>query len=393
MLKKTLSALMVLIIVTLFTLTWYSARQTEHLFAAQIQALNRKTQPFLQLSLDSYQRRLLTSTARTSATTPEGTWILSHQLRHFIWGPQVTTTIVPSAHNRVSNDANSLLKNLRLVTQVDFDGSLKGTVALPDDGVPLAQGKLELSEIIWSWHPQKTVTGSLEFNLPRLRWESAQRRIALHDFTLISSGGGDTALSPRSTIIRFSRFDLGKEQLHQGQLSVESSDIAAATLNETGRLLMDSYQHLNSSQAIPVTTQLAFVKLYKNLLTSGALLRIDPFSVQLATGRMDGAASLQLTPAKDILGALLSLANIDLQLSLSFHRDAFRSCYRLIHQGLNLSKESAVRSKLDVDAEQLMGKWLEEGILTHQEGDGQYRIDFSLTQGLAELNGKNSKLF
>lgn len=389
MLKKCLSSLMILIILILFTLTWYSAHKTEELLTEQIEDFNHRAQPLIEMTLDSYQRHLLTSTARTSVTTSAGTIRLAHQIRHFIWGPKITTVMEGSSDIHAINVRGDALENFQLVTQISFDGSMKGTFKTPQNHFKFSQGSLELSGSTWQWFPKKeSATGTFEFHSASFIWETAQERLEINDFSILSSGNGEFAFPTRATTMRFSRMTLGNEELRQGQLTLEISGIDRATLNKIGHRVGQLYQQFTGPQTMPATDQLELFNLYRQLLEAGAKIRVDPLSVNMKEGSIKASGVLILKPTEDILGSLVSLSNVETDLFLTIDQPAFQNVYRLINKDHEKSAD-----KLNTEADRIIDQWVQRGLLMQQAGDKRYKFDFSLKQGQASLNGNPHPLY
>lgn len=393
MLKKCLSSLMIVIIVTLFALTWYSAHKTEQLITERIKDFNHQAHPLIEITLDTYQRHLLTSTARTSITTSKGTLFLVHQIRHFIWGPEVTTVVDPSSDAQPVNMKSDSSENFQLVTQIGFDGSMKGALETSQKHFEFSKGTVELSGFTWHWLPGKeSGAGTLEFHTASFTWETAQDRTEINDFSIVSSGNGNFAFPTRTAAIHFSRLNLGDEELGQGRINLEISGIDRATLNKIGHSLGQLHQQ-TESQTIPTTNQLDLLILYRQLLKSGATIRIDPLSVNMEGGRMNASGVLKLNPTEDILGSLLSLSNIEANLTLTIDQPAFQSVYRLITRAQKIGENEKSREELNTESDRIIDKWVQRGVLIQQTGDNHYKFNFSLKQGQASLNGNPRPLF
>lgn len=92
--KKFFSSLMIVSLVALFAMTWYTSRKTEQLFTAQIAAFNQTAPELIKVDLQSYQRKLFSSSARTALRIQGQKGIFfDHQIRHFVWGIKMVTTL------------------------------------------------------------------------------------------------------------------------------------------------------------------------------------------------------------------------------------------------------------------------------------------------------------
>ena len=422
--KKILSGVMVLILVLLFAATYVCSSRTETVFKAEIEQLNKEYPGLLTLELVDYQRGLLVSEARTRLDIRGESLLLVHQLRHFPW--------MVRALSRVDAEASTddpverrLLEQLQLQTDVALDGAVDSRFELPQLTISEAGSELKLRGLNFAAQLEAGLkAGVVDFRLQQLsliepgagtlQLAGMKLQSDLHDLQGLPLGSGTlqleqlrlspaagdafalqglsyqvataqsgATLSSRVELL-LSGLQLGGERFHDGQLVLKIAGIkveAARRLHQEARQLQREFEN---RQTDPLLLQLRLAGLYSQLLRKGVSLSLERLSLRGEPGELQGQGRFELTQAED--GASLQGVNgLQGQLQLQLDQALFSSGFRLIdalqHQGRKTN-----RAVLNEQAEQLAGALVQKGVLVRQPGG--YRLDFSLAQGQALLNGR-----
>ena len=387
MLKKVLTTLMILIILVLFALTWYSSRRTEQLFIAQIETINNSYPHLIQIHLENYQRHLFVSQARTKISTARQELTLNHQIRHFLWGMTITSSLAEDSGLAIQLAEKIPIAQLTLVSDINFKGTVKSRLEFPGESLSAADGSFELSGLKFNWQPDEvSISPNFELKLKKLVLGQNQRAIRLADLTFRASSYLENETYSNTGALHISRLDLAGEQLHNGRITLKLSGLRQKSLQE---LAVQLQRMVTSGQAASPQTQFDLLALYAEILKSGLTLKLEELLLESARGKLIGTGLLILQPTDDFLEALVSMSNINAGFQLALNRDIFKTGYRLVN---NFPDDSGgfhqPPAVLDEKAEQLIEKLIAQGIFTKQQETGRFGIDFSFSGGEASLNGR-----
>ncbi|MCW8859939.1 MAG: YdgA family protein [Deltaproteobacteria bacterium] len=387
MLRKVLSTLMVLIIIALFALTWYSSQTTEKLFTEQVEVINRAYPQLLEIKIDQYQRKLFTSQARTTVKMPEQEIALNHQIRHFIWGLTITSTLAEGSEFSSAIVQQIPLEQLALISQVNFKGDISSRFSLPEGKFTLAGQTIAVTGLALGWEQGDELSaGQAEFRMEQLALGVDQRRTELSDVLVQSNSVLTEDNCANTTSIRFSRLLLAEEELLNGQMTFSLADISMKAL----RALQNSALEVQAQGISPQPSSMSFqlLGLYSELLQSGLSLRLEELSLETAEGKMNAAGALIFEPTDEILAALLTLSHISAQLQIKLDSDVFKTGYRLLNRTQDDEQRNVTVAVLNKEAGQVARDLVQKGIFVEQPGSDQFSVNFSLSEGQAILNGK-----
>lgn len=175
--KKILSGLMALTIIVLFTLTWYCSHKTEQHFTAQIDAINLASPELLNVELINYQRKLFTANAATAISIRgEEKFSLNHQIRHFVWGVKIITTLAPDSALAKEIVTQVPPDQLQLITDFSLLGASKSRFILPQLTFQDESGNLEITGFSVGWDLNADLTtGNLVCLLDKLQIQHADQ--------------------------------------------------------------------------------------------------------------------------------------------------------------------------------------------------------------------------
>ena len=387
MLKKVLTTLMVLIILVLFALTWYSSRKTEQLFIAQIETINNSYPQLIQIQLENYQRHLFVSQARTKISTARQELTLNHQIRHFIWGMTITSSLAENSGLAAQFAEKIPVAQLTLVSDINFKGTVKSRLEFPGESLRATDGSFAISGLTLNWQPaEPSISPNFELKVKKLVLGQTQRAISLEDMAFSASSYLENETYSHADALHISRLDLAGEELRNGLITLKLSGLHQESLQD---LAVQLQRMVTSEQTVSPQTQFDLLALYAEILKSGLTLKLEELQLESATGKLIGTGFLILQPTDDILGALVSMSNINAGFQLALNRDIFKTGYRLVNNfpadGEGLFQPPTV---LNEKAEQLIEKLIAQGIFTKQQETGRFGIDFSFSGGEASLNGR-----
>ena len=422
--KKILSGVMILILVLLFVATYVCSSRTETVFKAEIERLNQNYPGLLQLELIDYQRGFLVSEAKTRLELRGESLLLLHQLRHFPWMVRVNSWIDAAASTDDPVERR-LLEQLQLQTDVSLDGAADSRFELPQLTISEGETELQLQGFCFSTQLETGLNaGTIDFRLQQLTVTEAgagtlqlvgmqlqsdfrdlqglplgRGMLQLEQLTLTPGAGDPFALqgvnyqvateqaadSLSSRVeLQLADLQLGGEHFHDGRLVLNLAGVNV----EVARRLQQEVQQLQRDYSRqptdPLLLQLQLVGLYSQLLSEGVSLSLEQLSLQGDPGELQGEGRFELTQAAGA-GGLQSLNGLQGQLQLQLDQDFFSSGFRLV-DALQRQGRKTNRAVLNEQAEQLAGALVQKGILVRQAGG--YRLDFSVAQGQALLNGQ-----
>lgn len=422
--KKILSTLMVLTLITLFAMTWYSSRKTEQIFTEQITAINQISPEIVKVDLQHYQRRLFSSQAVTVVSIKgKERMKLHHQIRHFVWGVKMVTSLAKESElaavlapdqlhlttdfnlqgasqtklnvPEISfQDAKGSLKITGLQAHLDFNENLsKGTFNCQIDSLHVQQAdqtELDLSNLSISSQMtdlQDIPLGSGELLLEKLNMSvQGQPTVELH--TIRYQGKTDLVQNSYKgdATITFAELLLADETVGQGELKLTLSDIDTELLRSLQQTTKKLQTVALNQQSSSFELQLQLLGLYTELLHSGITLTLEKLSLHSGDDQIIGNGTLTLLKKTTAGRTFLSLQNIKGAFQLDIDHGAFVTGYRLFNKlrfGTDQKQNSAVLAE---QAEQIAGGLLQKGIFIRQTGD-KFHLDFSLSEGQGTLNG------
>lgn len=421
--KKILSTLMVLTLIALFVMTWYLSRKTEQIFTEQIAVINQISPEIVKVDLQNYQRRLFTSQAVTVVSVKGKKKVkLHHQIRHFVWGVKMLTTlakeseaaaITPEQLHLTTDfslqgasqtklnvpeisfqDVNGSLKIIGLQTQLDLHENLNsGTFDCQMDSLHFQQAdqtELDLANLSISSQMtdlQDIPLGSGELLLEKLQVDiQGQPAVTFH--TVHYQGRTDLVQNSYNSnaAITFAELLLADETLSQGELELTLSDIDAELLHSLQQTAIKLQTLVLNQQASSFELQLQLLGLYTELLHSGITLTLEKLSLHSGDDEINGNGILTLLKKPTAGNSFFSLQNIEGSFQLDIDRGAFVTGYRLFNKlrfGKGQKQNPAVLAE---QAEQIAGGLVQKGIFIRQNGD-KFHMDFSLFEGEGKLNG------
>ncbi len=424
---------MVLSIVILFTLTWYCSLQTEQHFTAQITAINQLSPELIKVELINYQRKLFTSDAETAVSFRGTEEVrLNHQLRHFVWGVKMITTLAPDSALAREIAPKIPLDQLHLTTDFSPLGASKSRFILPQLKFQDDRGNLELTGFSagWDLNGDQTMGNFVCFldNL-KLQWANQSElnlanlsisaritdlpdiplvngEIQLEKLKLVRRGKpavefqniqyrGETDLSlglfSSTAELDFAQLLLAEETLHDGRLKLTLSGIDAELFRSIQQITGQLQQQALDQQSVPLELQLQLLGLYTELLNSGVTLTLEELSLNTDKGEVNGKGTLALPSGSTAEISLFSPENITVNFQLEIDLGAFVTGYRLLNNLQSTGGQYQNRAVLAEQAEQIAGGLVQKGIFTRQDGD-KFRVDFSWAEGQGELNGEPFQL-
>ncbi|MCD6581577.1 MAG: DUF945 family protein [Desulfuromusa sp.] len=420
--KKILSILMALTIVALFALTWYCSNQTEQHFTAQIAAINQASPELINVELINYHRKLFTANAETAIRIRgEEKLSLNHQIRHFVWGVKMITTLAPDSALAKEIVIQLPSDQLQLITDFSLLGASKSRFILPQLTFQNDSSSLEMTGFSIGWDLNGDLTmGNLiclldnlqiqhadqsELNLANLRISSQMTdlqdiplgngELQLEKLQLMRSGKpaiefqniqywGQTDLHQElfssAAELNFAQLLLAGETLSNGRLKLTLSGIDADLIHSIQQTAGQLQQQTLNQQSSPLELQLQLFGLYSELLNSGITLTLEELSLSTDNGKVSGDGVLSLLKESTAESPLFSLESITANFQLEIDRDAFVTGYRLLNNLQSAEDKYQNPAVLAEQAEQIAGGLVQKGIFTRQDGD-KFRIDFSWAEG------------
>ncbi|MEA3544930.1 MAG: DUF945 family protein [Thermodesulfobacteriota bacterium] len=427
--KKILSILMALTIVILFALTWYYSRKTEQLFTAQIIAINQAAPELIKVELKNYQRKLFAAQAETAIRIGgEKEVQFNHQIRHFVWGVQMVTTLAPDS--ALANEIATIipLEKLQLTTDFSLSGTSKSRLILPQFELKIDSGRLKITGFSAGWDLNADLSSGNfvsfldnlqlqqadqgELNLVNLKISTqmadlqgiplGEGELQLEKLQLMSRGESDIEFQniqyrgqadlnqdvfSSVTELSFSQLLLAGESLSDGRLNLSLTGIDAELLRSLQQTKEQLQRQVFDQQVSSIELQLQLFALYTELLSSGMILNLEDFSLQTANGAVKGTGKLALLEKTATKGSLFSLQNVEGSFHLEIDQGAFVAGYRLFNKLQSGEGQYQNPAILVEQAEQIAGGLVQKGIFVQQDGD-RFRIDFSWAEGQGKLNGK-----
>ncbi|MDX2480876.1 MAG: DUF945 family protein [Desulfuromusa sp.] len=431
--KKILSSLMVLIILTLFVLTGYSSRKTEQLFTSQIKIFNQAAPEQIKIELQNYQRSLFSSSART-ALRSQGQEKISfdHQIRHFAWGIKMVTTLANNSDMAQVIAEKMPLEQFQLKTDINFRGASQSNLELPAIRFQDASKSLKITGLRARWDLNADLTmgeftgqvdslllqqaEQLEMNLSGLAIASQMSvfqdiplgsgELQLEKFQLVVQGKpaiefhniqyqGQTDLEQdifsSTAALNFSAAFLAEEKLSDGQVKLVLSGVNSEVLRSLQQTAEQLQNKALNQQSSSLELQLQLFGLYTQLLQSGISLDLEKLSLDTENGSINGKGTLVLLNSTAAARSLLSLENIKANFQLDIDQGAFVTGYRLFNNLQSSGGNKQNSAVLADQAEQIVGGLEQKGIFVRQGGD-KFHVEFSLSEGQGKLNGEPFQL-
>ncbi len=429
--KKILSGLMLLILVVLFAATYVCSSKTEEVFKAQIEQLNQDYAGIVNVELLDYQRGFLVSEVKTKINLQQESLPLQHQIRHFPWKVRMLTGVAEGSDIAAGLAEQISLEQLQLQTDVSLSGSSQSHFSLPELTLADDEATFTLKGLRFDFDLEEQLSGgNLFFRLEGLSVvEAGSAELTIADVEMDSSftdlqglplGGGDfligkvslqqaekpifelnelryNALSRLENEQLTSGLDLqlaglalGGETFTDARLQLQVSGIDAAAVRELRTNARQMQADLLGQQIDPVILQLQLLGLYSRLFQAGLTVSLTDVSLQADEGTMQGKGSVTLQELNLSGGASTGFDKIDGQFQLDVDSSIFNAGFRAL-DNLQRQGRSANPAVLNEQAEQLAGGLIQKGIFTRRENGG-YRLDLSIKQGQAELNGNAFRL-
>ncbi|MDA3902923.1 MAG: DUF945 family protein [Desulfuromusa sp.] len=426
--KKILSSLMALIIITLFVLTWYSSRKTEQLFTAQIKTFNQAAAEQIEIELQNYQRSLFSSSARTSLRVQGQEEVtFDHQIRHFVWGIKMVTTLAKDSDLARVIAEKTPLEQFQLKTDINFRGASQSKLELPAISLQEANGNLKITGLRAGWDLNADLTmgemtgqadnlllqaEQLEMNLSGLAFTSQMTdlqdiplgngELQLEKFQLMDHGKpaiefhniqyqGQTELEQdifsSTAALSFSTAFLAEEKLSNGRLQLVLSGIDSEMLHSLQQTAKQLQNKALNQQSSSLELQLQLFELYTQLMQSGVSLNLEKLSLDTENGSINGKGTLALLNSTSAARSLFSLENIKADFQLDIDQGAFVTGYLLLNNLKSSGGNKQNSAVLAEQAEQIAGALVQKGIFIRQDGD-KFHVEYSLSEGQGKLNGE-----
>lgn len=183
---------------------------------------------------------------------------------------------------------------------------------------------------------------------------------------------------------------LGGETFTDGRLQLQVSGVDAAAVLEMRANARQMQAELRGQQIDPVILQLQLLGLYSRLFQAGLTVSLEQLSVQADDGVLQGKGSVRLQELNFTGGGSMAFDKLDGQFQLDIDSSVFNAGFRVLNN-LQRQGRSDNPAVLNEQAEQLAGGLIQKGIFSRRE-EGGYRLDLSVKQGQAELNGKSFQL-
>ncbi|MDX2494499.1 MAG: DUF945 family protein [Desulfuromusa sp.] len=426
--KKILSSLMIVTLIALFAMTWYTSRKTEQLFTAQIDAFNQTTPELINVDLQNYQRKLFSSSARTALRIQgkEGIFFY-HQIRHFVWGIKMVTTLSKDSELAQIIAENTPLDQFQLTTDISIQGASQSKLALPEINFQNPNGRVQITGFSANWDLDADLTmGELTCQLDNLVLQQAEQvEMNFSGFSLSSQmtnlqdiplGSGELLLEKLQIVghgqptlevhnihyqgqtdldqdtfsstgtLSFSEALLAEEKISRGELKLILSGLDPELLHSLQQTAKQLQNKAFNPQISSFELQLQLLDLYTQLFNSGVTLNLENLSLSSGEDQISGHGALTLLEKSPAQGSFFSLENIQGSFQLDIDRGAFVAGYRLfniLRSGESKNQNAVVLAE---QAEQLAGGLVQKGIFTQQDG-GKFHVDFSLLEGQGKLNG------
>ncbi len=419
---------MLLTLVALFAMTWYVSRKTEQIFTSQITAFNQIAPERIKVDLQNYQRKLFSSRARTALWIQgEKKIIFDHQIRHFVWGIKMITTLSGDSELAQIIAENIPLDQIQLTTDISLQGASQSKLALPEISFQDPGGRLKMNGFRASWSLDADLSmGELTCQLDSFVLQQAEQGEVVFSGLAISSqmtnlqdiplGSGELLLEKLSIVghgkptlevhnihylgqadldqdvyrstgaLSFSTATLAEEKLNSGELKLVLSGLDPELLHSLQQTAKQLQSKVLNQQINALELQIQLLDLYPKLFNSGVTLSLEKLSLSSGDDQINGHGILTLLEKSAPQGAFFSLENIQGSFQLDIDRGAFVAGYRLFNLlrfGESKNQNAAVLAE---QAEQLAGGLVQKGIFTRQDG-GKFHVNFSLLDGQGKLNG------
>lgn len=424
--RKILSSLMLLTLVVLFISTYLCSTKTEQVFKAQIEQLNQSYAGLLQIELLDYQRGLLVSEVKTRITRQNDSLPLQHQIRHFPWKISAQTSIAEDSDLAAELAERLPLQQLQLLTDVYLDGSSQSRFALPELSLSDNKVQLQLHGLRFDFDLDRQLSdGKISFRLDRFTLsEPGEAEFVITDVMLNSQfadlqgiplGDGEFRIRKISLEqqqnpgfelnelrydasnklengrlatglnLQIAALKLGGETFTDGQLRLQVNGIDATAVRDMQAGARQLQAGLRGQQVDPIIRQLQMLELYSRLFQAGLTISLEQLSLSADGGALRGKGRANLQGLNLTGSGPAAFDKLDGNFQLDIDRNAFNAGFRSLDnlQRYGRVNNPAVQNEL---AEQLAGGLIQQGIFSRRD-DGGYRLELSLEQGQAELNG------
>ncbi len=405
MLKKIITTCLILILIVLFAATYFLGQRTERTFIRQLTVFNRQLGTLSRIELQNYSRQFFSARAQTLVVTNGDRLLtMSHQIRHFLWGVQIRTTIAP-VEGKSLPATEPTLESLPLVTVIHPDGTIRSELAIPTLYHQSDNGILNLHEL------RLVVTGQAasseletDLSIKGLTLKNNNKNgIILENIrsvirqtppsglfsemtvakALLDRPGGATPaaleeLSYRgSSMISGSRFSAAADLTFKG-LHLEKEEFGtgalSVTLNGIDKNVVETFRQLLSLRtARGEISQADLADLYFQLLRSGFNLQLKTLQLSHEDGNLAGTGHWTLAGSELDMSPFAVINNSDLALKLQIAKNLFDK----------LANQTTPAADRGADP---AANLLDRGLLT--EDAGIYRFDFRFEEGQAYVNGR-----
>lgn len=426
MIKKFLSIAAIIALIILFTATYFLAGATEQAFHRQVTELNQLAPGKLKATVQSYDRQFFSARARTEIRLGTHQPIqLNHQIRHFLWGVEIRSTL---AHSGALADVavSPQLEELPIISHIAPDGSISSRFDADSVSVKTDQETLKLSALQLTINQNQELSeADIIYNIQGLDLEEADQKIFSStdidgNFRLENLRGTPTGLIrtrirefrlniPQSLPVRVNELHFSSEASKDGQsfniasqtsfgkLSVAEDIFTAGgievQISGLNQDLIEQYKELldgwleskNATNGEANALRFKLFSLAMDMLSSD--LRFDLKSITVASneGRFTGHGHWILnTAGTDKLPAFSLFGNSEAQLVLELDKDLFRAGYILLHRLQNHASIS--REEMTARTRLMERQLIRQGILESDED--RYLLNFSWADGRGELNGR-----
>jgi uncharacterized protein YdgA (DUF945 family) len=320
---------------------------------------------------------------------------------------------------------------LQLQTDINLDGASQSQLSLPEVTFSDDKSQLQLYGLRFTFSLDGQLSdGQMSFQLDSLKLsETGDAEVTIADVALSSQftdlqgvprGDGefrvgtfalkqqqnpgfelnDLRYSASSTLddnqltsgldLQLATLKLGGEIFTNGraQLKVRGIDVAAVREMQTSARQLQA--ELHGQQVDPVILQLQMLELYSRLFQAGLEVSLQQLSLQSDGGTLQGQGMVNAQGLNLAGGNPLAFDKFDGQFQLDIDQALFNAGFRSLDnlQRHGQTSNSAVQNE---QAEQLAGGLLQKGIFSRRK-DGGYRLELSIEQGQAELNGNPIQL-
>jgi uncharacterized protein YdgA (DUF945 family) len=179
---------------------------------------------------------------------------------------------------------------------------------------------------------------------------------------------------------------LGGESFSDGKLQLQVAGIDAAAVRDLQASTRQIQAASAGQQVDPLIQQLQLLGLYSQLFEAGPTVSLQQLALRADQGELLGKGQVTLQDLNLTDGNGFAFDQLNGQLQLDIDLPFFQAGFRLVNN-LKRQGRGSNPAVLNEQAEQLGGGLIQKGIFTRRE-DGGFRLELSLEQGQAELNGQ-----